>query len=111
MTDFNCCGVEHAMHRNTFPDRKAPPPEPKCTKLSLAKKKPLSPTTRFNNTVAKEDIENSSRRCIPVKSTNWAVRTFQQWLKQRNERRPQETFPMDILQKAYSPEILSSYCF
>ena len=91
MTDFNCCDVES--------DHDAPP-EPKRSKLSLAKKKPLSPTTRFNTTVTKEEIEKSSKGCIPAttaKSTNWAVRTFLQWLKQRNERIPREAFPMDIL--------------
>ena len=70
MTDFNCCDVES--------DRDAQP-EPKRSKLSLAKKKPLSPMTRFNTTVTEEEIEKSSKGCIPAitaKSTNWAVRTL-----------------------------------
>ena len=55
MTDYNCCDVEYAPCRDT-PDRQVPPPEQKRSKLSLAKKKPLSPTTRFNTTVTEEEI-------------------------------------------------------
>ena len=96
MTEYNCCGVPEGV------------PEPKRSKLSLAKTraktKPLSPTSRFNVTVTEEEIDKSSKGCIPVgtaRSTDWAVRTFQQWLKQRNERIPQEVYPADILQKPY----------
>ena len=68
------------------------------------KPKPLSPSTRFNTTVSSEEIEKSSKGCVPAgtaKSTNWTVRTFQQWLIQRKKRMPQESFPDDILQKEY----------
>ena len=105
MTDYNCCGV----------------PEPKRKKLSLSKKKPekpkpLSPFAHFNTTVSSEEIEKSSKGCVPVgtaKSTNWAVRTFQQWLMQRNKCVPQEAFPHDILQKEYPTETLCNclQCF
>ena len=50
MTDFNCCGI----------------PEPKRKKLSLSKKIPLSPSSHFNFAVSSEDIEKSSKGCIPV---------------------------------------------
>ena len=68
------------------------------------KPKPLSPSTRFNTNVSSEEIEKSSKGCVPAgtaKSTNWTVRTFQQWLIQRKKRMPQESFPDDILQKEY----------
>ena len=44
------------------------PPEPKRSKLSLAKKKPLtlSPTSRFSTIITEEDIDKSSKGCIPV---------------------------------------------
>ena len=92
MSEYNCCGV---------------PPESKHSKQSLAKKKALalSPTSRFNVTVTEENTDKSSKGCIPggtARSTNWAVHTFQQWIKQRNERLPQEVYPVDILQKPYA---------
>jgi len=98
MMDYNCCDIL----------------EPKHKKLSLSKKKPkkpkpLSPSARFITTVSSEEIEKSSKRCIPVgttKSTNWAVRTFQQWLMQKNKHFPQEVFPQDILQIEYPMETL-----
>ena len=48
MTEYNCCGVL---------------PEPKHSKLSLAKKKSLalSPTSRFNVIIAEDDIDKSSK--------------------------------------------------
>ena len=103
MTDYNCCGA----------------PEPKRKKLSLSKKKlekpkPLSPSACFKTTVSSEEIEKSSKGCVPVgtaKSTNWAVCTFQQWLIQRNKRVPQEAFPQDILQKEYPTETLYNVLF
>ena len=63
-------------------------PKPKRSKLSLAKKKALalSPTSRFNITVTEEDIDKLSKEYIPVgtvRSTNWAVCTFQQSIKQK----------------------------
>jgi len=96
MMDYNYCDI----------------PEPKCKKLSLSKKKPekskpLSPFAWFNTTVNSEEIEKSSKGYVLVgttKSTNCAVRTFQQWLMQRNKRFPQEEFPQDILQKEYPME-------
>ena len=98
MTNYNCCGV----------------PEPKHKKLSLSKKKlekpkPLMPFSHFNTTVSSEEIEKSSKGCVPVgtaKSINWVVCAFQQWLMQRNKRIPQEAFPQDILQKEYPTETL-----
>ena len=70
MTEYNCCGIL---------------PKPKRSKLSLAKMKALalSPTSQFNVTITEEDIDKSSKGCIPagtVESTSWAVRTFQQWI-------------------------------
>ena len=60
MTDYNCCGV--------------PDPKRKKLKKKPEKPKPLSPSSRFNTTVSSEEIEKSSKGCIPVgtaKSTNW----------------------------------------
>ena len=96
MTESNCCGI---------------PPKPKHCKLSLAKMKApaLSPTSRFNVTVTEKDINKPSKGCIPAgtaKSTSWAIRTFQQWIKQRNERLPQELYPVDILQKPYATDVV-----
>ena len=87
------------------------PPKPKSSKLSLAKKKALalSPTSRFNITVTEENIDKLSKECIPVgtvRSTNWAVHTFQQSIKQKNERLPQEVDPVDILQKPYATDVV-----
>ena len=103
MTEYNCCGV---------------PPKPKRSKLSLAKTMAtaLSPTSRFNVTVTEEDIDKSSKGCIPAgtaKSTSWAVCTFQHWIKQRNERLQQELYPVDILQKPYAADVIcnSLQCF
>ena len=103
MTEYNCCGL----------------PEPKRSKLSLAKMKlttkPLSPASQFNITVTEEDIEKLSKGCIPVgtaSSTSWAVHTSQQWLKWRNECIPQEVFPADILEKRYATIMwFATLCF
>ena len=45
----------------------------------------LSPTAQFNVTITEEDIERvySSMYVGTAKSTKWAVRLFQQWLKQQ----------------------------
>ena len=46
---------------------------------------------------------------IPVgtaRSTSWAVYTFLQWIKQRNEHLPQEVYPVDILQKPYATDVV-----
>ena len=96
MTEYNCRGILL---------------KPKYSKLSLAKTKALavSPTRQFNVTVTEEDIDKSSKGCISagtVKSTSWAVRTFQQWIKQRSERLLQEVYPVDILQKPYATGVV-----
>ena len=96
ITEYSSCGV---------------PPKPKRSKLSLAKKKALvlSPTSWFNVTVTEEDIDESSKVCIPggtVRNTNWAVRTFQQSIKQKNKCLPQEVDPVDILQKPHATDIV-----
>ena len=49
----------------------------------------LSGSDRFNTTLSAEEIEKSSKGVVPpntASSTNWAVRVFLEWVKQRNRR-------------------------
>ena len=73
------------------------PPEAKKPKLSLSlKKKPKEPPVNISTTsnerfpvLSLEVIEETKKWKIPKnteKSTNWAMRLFNSWVKQRNER-------------------------
>ena len=100
MAEFNCCGTEKEMSEE---------PEKKRMKLSL-KRKVLSPSSRFNETVTEDIIEQSSKGIIPkstAKATSWAVRTFSDWITQRNKRNS-EVFPSDLFDKPYPIDIMSS---
>ena len=75
-------------------------------KLSL-KRKPLSPSSRFNETVTEDMIEQSSKGIISsrllrhaAKASSWAIRTFSDWITQRNKHNS-EVFPSDLFDKPY----------
>ena len=94
MAEFNCC--------STAEKKMSEEPEKKRMKLSL-KRKPLSPSSRFNETVTEDMIEQSSKGIIPkgtAKATSWAIRTFSDWITQRNKRNS-EVFPSDLFDKPY----------
>ena len=75
---------------------------PKHKKLSLLKKgKALQPSNRFNTTISEEEVTVSSKGCIPAntaRNTQWALRDFHLWVKQRNKR-IKEQFPADLFDK------------
>ena len=84
----------------------------KRKKLSLKSSKkakvPLSPSTRFNTTVSEEEIAKTSKGCVPVnttRSTGWALRTYQSWARQRNQR-CQNQCPVDLFDKIYPPDVI-----
>ena len=63
---------------------------------------------RFNTTLSAEEIEKSSKGFVPpntASSTNWAVRVFLEWVKQRNECGG-EVYPIDLLDKPYPCDVL-----
>ena len=98
--EFNCCGTKKRMSEE---------PEKKQMKLSL-KRKPLSPLSRFNKTVTKDMIEQSSKGIIPkgmAKATSWAIRTFSDWITQRNKHNL-EVFPSDLFDKPYPVDTMIS---
>ncbi len=77
-------------------------------KSSKKAKVPLSPSTRFNTTVSEEEIAKTSKGCVPVntaRSTAWALRTYQSWAKQRNQR-CQNQCPFDLFDKTYPPDVI-----
>ena len=93
MAEFNCCGTEKKMSEE---------PEKKRMKLFL-KRKPLSPSSYFNETVTEDMIEQSSKGIISkgtAKATSWAIRIFSDWITQRNKHNS-EVFPSDLFDKPY----------
>ena len=86
-------------------------PMVKKQKLSLQlqkEKKVLSPSSRFNTTVSNEEVNKSSKGCIPKntsRSTSWTVRVYKQWIEQRNKRMD-VAFPTDLFEKKYNTEII-----
>ena len=69
---------------------------------------PLSGSDRFNTTLSAEEIEKSSKGVVPpntASSTNWAVRVFLEWVKQRN-RCGGEVYPIDLLDNPYPCNVL-----
>ena len=84
-------------------------PEKKRMRLSL-KQMPLSPSSRFNETVTEDMIEQSAKGIIPkgtAKATSWAIHTFHEWITQRN-RRNSEVFPSDLFDKPYPINVIIS---
>ena len=66
-------------------------PAAKKRKISLSLKKPLKDnnTSRFASPTKADHFDRAAEGVIPTNtqnSTNWAVRTFQSWVKERNER-------------------------
>ena len=110
MVDFDC-GVKNKLDSQENGDDDFQPPMKKG-KLSLAKgkKKVLSPSKRFNHTVTSDEIEQQSKGFVPKntsRSTEWAYRTFKQWLENRNKLPSIERiYPHDILERAYDADIL-----
>ena len=86
-------------------------PMVKKQKLSLQlqkEKKVLSPSSRFNTTVSNEEVNKSSKGCIPKNtscSTSWTVRVYKQWIEQRNKCMD-VAFPTDLFEKNYDTEII-----
>ena len=55
-------------------------------------------------------VEKSSKGIIPKgteKATSWAVRTFRDWITQRNKR-DSEVFPSDLFDKPYPIDVINS---
>jgi len=103
MAEFNCCGVSKNQE-------KGEEPKTKRMKLSLSKRKPLSPSSCFNATVIEEIVDNSSKGIIPrgtAKATSWVIRTFHDWIMQRNKR-SSEVFLSDMFDKPYPIDIINS---
>ena len=111
MVDFDCCGVKHKFDNQENADDDFQPPVKKG-KLSLAKgkKKVLSPSERFNTTVTTNEIEQQSKGFVPkntARSTDWAYRTFKEWLEHRNKLpNIDKIYPHDILEREYEADIL-----
>ena len=106
MADFDCCGKSKIRDKV---EEKADEPKTKRMKLSLSKRKPLSPSCRFNVTVTEDMVEKSFKGIIPkgtAKATIWAQRTFYDWVTQRNKRNA-EVFPSDLFDKPYP---IVSFC-
>ena len=55
MADFDCCGMSKSRDKA---EEKADELKTKRMKLSLSKRKPLSPSSRFNVTVTEDMVEN-----------------------------------------------------
>ena len=75
-----------------------PAPNSKRRRLSLKLKKKAEPSERFP-LVSKDQVESIKRPTVPKntsKSTQWAVRCFETWRRQRNER-TEEKCPEDVL--------------
>ena len=80
MADFDCCGMSKSQDKV---EEKADEPKTKWMKLSLLKRKSLSPLSRFNVTVTEDMVEKSSKGNIPkgtAKATIWAQCTFYDWI-------------------------------
>ena len=78
---------------------------------AFLEKKVLSPSSRFNETVTEDMIERSFKGIISkgtAKATSWAVRTFSDWITQRNKRNS-EVFPSDLFDKPYPIDTMSSF--
>ena len=76
---------------------------PKRLKLSLPKDKP-----RFATPLSEAKMAEISKgkKCINTeRSTSWAVSTFKQWIKQRNEACPDDLCPDDFLEANHSNDV------
>ena len=98
LVEFDCCGTQHldSDDDHFFVKRK-----------NKKGRKPLSPSSRFNRKVTCEDIDKASKGCVPEntsRSTGWALRTFQAWARQRNERSG-DLCPVDLFDKSYAPDV------
>ena len=74
------------------------PPKSKCGRLSLKLEKKAAPQERFP-VLPKDQVEDTKRPIVAKntsKSTQWALRCFEAWLRQRNER-CEGKCPKDIL--------------
>ena len=88
------------------------PPEAKKRRLSLSLKgrrteEATSSSSRFA-TSTEEDVETAAKGVIPVSTrrvNDWALRTFDEWIRARNTRSHTERVPEDIL-ASNSPEVV-----
>ena len=72
----------------------------KKPRLSLSLKRPSRPDARFASPTKPELVEQAAEGVVPTNtkhSTKWAVKTFMSWLKQRNERVPDDQIESSIL--------------
>lgn len=86
-----------------------PSPQP-CKKLALANEPCPAERARFAK-ATKEEIDKYAERYVPKKtedSTQWAVRTFKNWMKEHNELEHNEKVPEDILENM-DPHILNKW--
>ena len=97
---------------------------PKKPRLSLklnrkSKPAPLSDTTntlgtsRFAEPVTDEYSEKAAKGVIPDTTefnTRWAMKNFESWVKQRNERLPDDPVPLDLLESNDADEICKIMC-
>lgn len=126
LPEWDCCGTQGLLtkedeHLDSAPDTVNAskesavvhkPMPTKIQKMSLQlrkeKKKVLSPASRFTTTVSNEEVDKSSKGCIPKntsRNTSWAVRVFNQWIEQRNKR-SDVSYPTDLLKKSYDSEVI-----
>ena len=76
---------------------------PKRLKLSLPKDKP-----RFATPLPYTKMEEMSmgKKCVnTLKSTSWAVSTFKQWMKERNDAYPDDLCPDQFLEANHSNDV------
>ena len=111
MVDIDCCGVKNKLDNQENRDDDFQPPMKKGKRsLAKGKKKVLSPSKRFNNTVTPDEIEQQSKGFVSKntsRSTEWACKTFKQWLENRNKLPSiEKIYPDDILERAYDADIL-----
>ena len=76
---------------------------PKRLKLSLPKDKsrfaPLLPEAKMAEISKGKKCQNTER------STSWALSTFKQWIKQRNDAYPDDLCPDDFLEANHSNDV------
>ena len=77
------------------------PAKKRCLSLFLKKREPLRPNnSRFGSPTKQEVFEMAGEGVVPTNTranTNWAVKTFTEWMKQRNIRAQDDPIPSDIL--------------
>jgi hypothetical protein len=95
---IECSGwdAENEICENETPAKK------RRLSLSLKKREPLGANnSRFGSPTKQRVFEAAGEGVVPTNtraSTNWALKTFTEWMKQRNLRAPDDPIPSDILE-------------